>query len=136
MAVRIPVSPDPQGVIRLSCGGQDLEIIVTGWHGNAGDAPQNAPEPDFKPRAVKDVWNPINPIDEPSVFMRIDDVSDMGIGSLIDQLGGDFANERQVTFVADKSVNFHQLCELGESLQQSDIAGFAVAFRPLDRDEL
>jgi len=141
MTVRIPMSPDVDGVIRLSCGGQDLEIVVKGWTGSPqdarpGDPPGGSPPDDFtSPRASRGEWDPFNPIDRPGIFMRIDDLPDLDIDGLIDGLGLNPGDKHQITFLADKSVNFHQLCQLGESLQHSDIAGFAVAFRAFDRDE-
>ena len=134
MAVRIPMTPDSNGIIRLKCEDQELEIEIK------SPQPEATPPPQQKgggygvaiPRRNRPDW--INPIDKPVVFMRTEFEPTVLLKSILAQNMSKAAADQGIVFVAQESLDFHGLFELGKGLEGADFdTGFSVAFESFSK---
>jgi hypothetical protein len=133
MAVRIPMSPDPDGIIRLKCEDQELEIEVKAPQPDTGSTTSQlgggfasgGSSPD-KP------W--INPTDKPVVLMHADFEPGALLKSILADKVNNFAAGQDCVFVATESLDFHRLFELGKGMQATGFGEhFSVSFDSLGK---
>ncbi len=142
MAMRIIGIPDDDGIIRVSCGGETIEIqVVTRAAGGAGPA---QPARDLNPfddpftRMVRDLRT--NPFDLPSSYITAPQAGDgrVDVDRLIDEVRRQFADPGRPdplgVVVSAVDANIHELGRLGGRIaDEVSRLALAVDFRGLGK---
>jgi hypothetical protein len=139
--------PDSKGIIRVSCGGDTIEINVISRGSAEADVPQVTPENDQRIKndpsphpigpqdnAPKNPWDtPVNPGDVPTNWFHVPSTDGrFDPVTLIDQFRRQTADPGQANpeavFVVTPTANLHDLARLREQLDR-EAPGLPIGFR-------